>query len=305
MDEKDCLILQYLYENTNLTKAAERFYMTQPALTYRLRQIEKEFQIVLFTKNGKNMKMTPAGEYMVKYAKKMLMDLRSTKEYLLNMGNEVQGSLKIGVSSNFGLYKLPSILEYLMSQYPNLQVNVDTGFSTEIVDLLMDGEIDVSIVKGEYDWPDQKYLLSEENICLISKNKIDFQNLPQLPFINRKEPTVLMKYENLPTLPLDQSIERWWNEQFKEPPLITMQLDSYETTKEMVKKGLGFAIIPRVFVQDDDDLYSHDLKFKDGQELTRRTWMLYRQSSMQLATISTFVNYIKEVFKQNEHIKSI
>ncbi|MGG1572522.1 LysR family transcriptional regulator [Fictibacillus sp. NRS-1165] len=303
MDEKDCLILQYLYENANLTKAAERFYMTQPALTYRLRQIEKEFQIVIFSKNGKNMKMTPAGEYLVGYAKRILMDLRGTREYLLNMGNEVQGSLKIGVSSNFGLYNLPSILEYLVNQYPNLHVNVDTGFSTEIVDLLMEGEIDVSIVKGEYNWPDQKYLLSEENICLISKNKLDLHKLPQLPLINRKEPTVLMKYKILPIRPLDQSIQCWWNEQFDEPPLITMQLDSYETSKEMVKKGLGYAIIPKVFVKESDDLYCHPLIFKDGQELTRRTWMLYRQSSMQLAAISTFVNYIKEIYKL-EHARS-
>lgn len=70
MDEKDCLILQYLYKDQNLTKAAERLYMTQPALTYRVRQIEKEFQTEILAKNGKNIKMTPAGEYLVSYAKK-------------------------------------------------------------------------------------------------------------------------------------------------------------------------------------------------------------------------------------------
>ncbi|MEY9869202.1 DNA-binding transcriptional LysR family regulator [Peribacillus sp. B2I2] len=44
MDEKDCLILQYLYQDQNLTKAAERLYMTQPALTYRVRQIETKLK---------------------------------------------------------------------------------------------------------------------------------------------------------------------------------------------------------------------------------------------------------------------
>ncbi|QGQ46257.1 LysR family transcriptional regulator [Metabacillus sediminilitoris] len=296
MDEKDCLILQYLYENPNLTKAAERFYMTQPALTYRIRQIEKEFQILIFSKNGKNIKITPAGEYIVGYAKRMLTDLRRTKEYLLNMGNEVQGSLKIGVSSNFGLYKLPSILEYLMNQYPKVHVNVDTGFSTEMMDLLMEGEIDVAIVKGDYNWSDQTYLLNEENICLISKNEIDLDELPELPMINRKEPAVLMKYKNVSSSPLDKSINSWWDERYEQPPHITMQVDSYETCKEMVKKGLGYAIIPRVFIHESDELTCHNLIFKDGQELKRRTWMLFRQSSLQLATVSTFVNYIKKIF---------
>jgi DNA-binding transcriptional LysR family regulator len=296
LDEKDCLILQYLYENPNLTKAAERFYMTQPALTYRMRQIEKEFQIQIFSKNGKNIKITPAGEYIVGYAKRMLTDLRRTKEYLLNMGTEVQGSLKIGVSSNFGLYKLPSILEYLMNQYPKVHVNVDTGFSTEMIDLLMEGEIDVAIVKGDYNWSDQTYLLNEENICLISKNEIDLNELPELPMINRKEPAVLMKYKNVSSSPLDKSINSWWDERYEQPPHITMQVDSYETCKEMVKKGLGYAIIPRVFIHESDELTCHILILKDGQELKRRTWMLFRQSSLQLATVSTFVNYIKKIF---------
>lgn len=296
LDEKDCLILQYLFENPNLTKAAERFYMTQPALTYRMRQIEKEFQIQIFSKNGKNIKITPAGEYIVGYAKRMLTDLRRTKEYLLNMGNEVQGSLKIGVSSNFGLYKLPSILEYLMNQYPKVHVNVDTGFSTEMMDLLMEGEIDVAIVKGDYNWSDQTYLLNEENICLISKNEIDLDELPELPMINRKEPAVLMKYKNVSSSPLDKSINSWWDERYEQPPHITMQVDSYETCKEMVKKGLGYAIIPWVFIHESDELTCHNLIFKDGQELKRRTWMLFRQSSLQLATVSTFVNYIKKIF---------
>jgi DNA-binding transcriptional LysR family regulator len=294
LDEKDCLILQYLYKDPNLTKAAEHFYMTQPALTYRLRQIEKEFQIQIFSKNGKNIKITPAGEYIVGYAKKMLTDLRSTKEYLLNMGNEVQGNFKIGVSSNFGLYELPSILEYLMNQYPKVHVNVDTGFSTEMIDLLIEGEIDVAIVKGDYNWSDQKYLLNEENICLISKNEMDLEQLPNYPMINRKEPAVLMKYKNVSSSPLDKSIDRWWDERYDQPPFISMQVDSYETCKEMVKKGLGYAIIPRAFIHEMDELTSHDLIFKDGQELKRRTWMIYRQSSLQLATVSTIVNYIKK-----------
>ncbi|MFC0272976.1 LysR family transcriptional regulator [Metabacillus herbersteinensis] len=295
MDEKDCLILQYLYEDSNLTKAAERFYMTQPALTYRLRQIEKEFQIKIFSKNGKNIKITPAGIYIVEYAKRMLTDLRKTKEYLLNMGNVVQGNLKIGVSSNFGLYQLPSILEYLVNQYPKVHVNVDTGFSTEMLDLLMEGTIDVAIVKGDYNWSDQKYLLNEENICLIAKNEIDLHELPKYPMINRKEPAVLMKYKNISSSPLDKSIERWWDERYDQSPFISMQVDSYETCKEMVKRGLGYAIIPRAFINEMDELTCQDLIFKDGQELKRRTWMIYRESSLQLATVSTFVNYIKNI----------
>ncbi|MBR8643758.1 hypothetical protein KEH51_00145 [[Brevibacterium] frigoritolerans] len=78
----------------------------------------------------------------------MLIDLRQTKEYLLSMGSETKGSLKLGISSHFGLYNLPSILEEYMVNCPEVHLNVDTGFSTEMMELLMQGEIDVAIVKA-------------------------------------------------------------------------------------------------------------------------------------------------------------
>ncbi|QIZ09327.1 LysR family transcriptional regulator [Priestia megaterium] len=300
MDEKDCLLLVYLHKDQNLTKAAEHLFMTQPALTYRVRQIEKEFQVEILSKIGKNIKMTPAGEHLVEYAKRILIDLRRTKEFLLNLENELTGSLKIGVNSHFGLYSLPSILKSYIKMFPKVQLNVDTGFSTEIVDLLVDGQIDVAIVRGDYNWSDQKYLLSEENVCIIANQQIKVEKLPQMPMINRKEPKVLQKYKTSPYNPYDQSIEYWWNERFVEPPLITMQVDSYETCREMVKKGLGYSIIPSVFLKDRDELHCSNLIFKNGQEMKRRTWMYYREASMSLATVAEFVRYIKKTSEQEK-----
>lgn len=100
--------------------------------------------------------------------------------------------------------------------------------------------------------------------------------------LNRKEPNGLLKY--ISQIPSEKGIDYWWNERFGSPPLVMMQVDSYGTYKEMVKRGFGYAIIPRVFLQKDDDLFSHDLIFKNGEELKRRTWMLYRKSSLQLAS---------------------
>ncbi|MCF2649055.1 MULTISPECIES: LysR family transcriptional regulator [Bacillaceae] len=294
MNEKDCLLLLYLQKEQNITKAAEHLFMTQPALTYRIRQLEKEFQVEILSKNGKNIRLTPAGEHLVEYAKRILSDLRKTKEFLLNLENELIGSLKIGVNSHFGLYNLPSILKDYIKMFPKVELNVDTGFSTEMMDLLVDGQIDVAIVRGDYNWSDGKYLLSEENVCIIANEPIDVKKLPRMPMINRKEPKVLLKYKTSPYNPFEQSVEYWWNQRFIEPPIVTMKVDSYETCKEMVKKGLGYAIIPSVFLKQTDDLYNAPLIFKNGQEMKRRTWMYYREESMSLATVAEFVRYMKK-----------
>ncbi|MGE6613218.1 MULTISPECIES: LysR family transcriptional regulator [unclassified Peribacillus] len=292
MNEKDCMMLQYILEEQNITKAAERLYITQPALTYRLRQIEKEFGVPVIMKSGKGIKLTQEGEYLVSYSQKVLLDLRKTKDYVVNMKNEVEGHLRIGVSSYYGLYKLPPILKCFISTYPKVQINVDTGWSSEIYELLLHEDIHVGIVKGDYQWYDQKYLINEESICIISQEEITLDSLPKIPRINFKISKQAGSYRYSS---LSQTIDYWWYERFNESPLITMQVDSYETCKEMVKNGLGYAIIPSSFLNPSDELYRIDMIRKNGQAIKRNTWMLYKETSLQFTIVERFVNYIKSL----------
>lgn len=295
MDERDCLILQYICEEQNLTKAAERLYITPPALTYRLRQIEKEFGVPVITKNGKSIRLTQEGEYLVSYSQKVLIDLRETKEYVVNMKNSVEGNLRIGVSTNYGRYKLPPILKSFVSMFPKIQIYVDSGWSTEIFELLIQKDIHIGIINGDFQWFSQKYLVNKENICIISQEEIDLGSLPLQPRINFISHKSSRNTGGCIHSSVNQIVDAWWHERFDEPPLITMQVASYETCKEMVKNGLGYAIIPEQFVSPSDGLYRKDLIRKNGQVIKRNTWMLYRKTSLQFSIVERFVNYIKSL----------
>ncbi|CEH28748.1 LysR family transcriptional regulator [Aneurinibacillus migulanus] len=281
MDERDCLLLQYLFEEKNITKAAEHLYITPAALLYRLRQIEKKFGVHITIKNGNKITITPEGEYLIHRAKHSLWEWRKTKDYLLNMGNEVQGTLRIGVSRVIAYYQLPTILLNFLNMYPKVNPNVDTGLSDEIFKLLQNEKIHLGIVRGDYKWSGPKYLLKKENICIISKDKMNINDLPKIPRINYK------LYSSL-----DEQINHWWNEKFNRPPLITMQVDNYETCKEMARRGLGYAIIPSIFLNPDDRMHTIDLMLESGQLITLNTWIFYTESSLQLATVRKFIDYI-------------
>jgi DNA-binding transcriptional LysR family regulator len=293
MDEKDWLMLQSLDKEKSLTRAAERMYMTQPALTYRLQQLEKRFGVPLIVKHGKGIRFTPEGDYLVTYANKMLADLRDTKDHIVNMQREVQGTLRIGASIYFGQYKLPLIIKNFLELYPKVQVYVDTGFSSEIFDMLLQEEIQVGIIRGEIQWLDQKYLIQEESICLVSKAEVDLEELPSLPRIHYRAPKLAHKLGDQMSFSLGHAIDQWWHERYQEPPTITMQVDSYETCKEMVKFGLGYSIIPSIFVRPHEGLHTMDLILKDGQPIKRRTWLLYREASMKFTVVDRFVEFMK------------
>ncbi|MFC5589711.1 LysR family transcriptional regulator [Sporosarcina soli] len=283
MDEKDWHAIRVLYEEKNITRAAERLYISQPALTYRFKNLEKIFGIRLFFKIKGGIEFTPEGVHLAEYALEMIDKLQRTKDYMLNMQNEVRGTLRLGVSSNFAQYKLPKILKKFSTNYPMVQFNVNTGWSADIMKLLDSSSVQLGILRGNYDWYGIKTLLHKERLCLISKKEIDMENLPNLPFINYKTDSSL---KNL--------INGWWHDRYTEPPQVIMETDRQETCKEMVKNDLGVAILPEICLQPSDNLFTHGLSYKSEEPVFRNTWLMYNKDSLKLSTVNSFIDFLND-----------
>ena len=177
LDEKDWKLLVNLYAEKNITKTSKKLYISQPSLTYRIKQLEKEFGITLLHRGNKGITFTSEGEYLVKYAEKMLSELRQAEDALANMNNQLQGTLRLGSSSNFAHYELPSILEGFIYLYPDIDVQLKTGWSTDILELLQSESIHAAFIRGDIKWSGEKMLLSEERMSIVSKHEINLGDL--------------------------------------------------------------------------------------------------------------------------------
>jgi len=281
MDPKDGEMLIVLAKELSITKAAEKLYISQPALSYRIKQIEKKFGAPIITRSQRGIQFTTEGEYVLNYAREMLTQLRKTKDLIENTSQHTTGTIRLGVSSNYAHYKLPYYLKQFLSKYPAVQIHVTTGWSTDIMELLRKEEIQLAIVRGNHLWNQKKLLLHQEPICIVSKKEINLTDLPNLPRIDYKTDRSL-----------DTILDSWWFEHYDEAPNITMTVDKVETCKEMVKHGLGYAIIPQICLHDNDDLYMKYLKF-NSQIQTRDTWLKYQDSLLELSLIKSFINFLK------------
>ncbi|HUL00196.1 MAG TPA: LysR family transcriptional regulator, partial [Nitrospirota bacterium] len=186
MNDRDWEIIKMLYDKKNITQAAKELHVSQPALTFRLQQIEDEFSIKIAYRGRRGVEFTVQGEHLVCYAKDMLLQLRKTKDFLWNMEGSVKGILRLGVAGTFACYMLPAILRRFNILYPNIEFNVTTGWSADMVDLLFKQEAHIGIIRGDYTWPDQKLLLMEEPLIIASKKKIRLDELPYIPRIEYK-----------------------------------------------------------------------------------------------------------------------
>ena len=284
MDERDWMLLQTLYQEKNITKTAQHLHISQPALTTRLQNLENEFNVGIVNRGRRGVQFTPQGEYLAKSAHDMLLNIQKIKEHVLNMQDNVEGILRLGVSTFFTDYMLPNLLKLFKEQYPNIEFKVTTNLSGHIAHLIYNQDVHVGIVRGDYSWKDQKHLLFEETICIASKEEIDIENLPNLPRID---------YHTDPLL--KNSIDNWWIEHFTQPPLVSIEVDKADTCKKMVINGLGYAILPSMLLHDTHDIYKMDIKTSDGKPVIRKTWMIYHKDSLKLNIVKAFVDFIESV----------
>lgn len=282
MDQKDWQILIALHNEKNITKTAEKLFVSQPSLSYRLKNLEEEIGTNLLFKTKTGIEFTGEGEYLVEYSKDMLKHLQIMKDNINDISGEISGTLKIGSSSNFAQYVLPALLKTFSDKFPKVRFNVTTGWSSDIHKHLNDNNIHVGILRKDYNWQKEKILLNKEPLCIISQEKLDLNKLPEYKQIDYKTDNSLK-----------ETINKWWAATYSSPANIEMEVDRLETCKELVKNGLGYAIVPEICLYDDEKLFKEEVISIDNSPVTRESWLMYNSDFQELTIVSKFIEHMK------------
>lgn len=288
MDEKDWTFLQTLYDEKNLTRAAQKLYTSQPALTYRTRQLEQELNIKIFYKGKGNVKFTKQGTLLTQYANKMLIDFSKLKDQLQELNNPKSVILKLSVGDSFAQYELPSVLSSFRNSYSNIKFNVSSIDIDHVLDCLEKAGTHIAIARGDFRPNVTRVILRKDPVCLISKDPILFTDLPNLPRIFFPVSSYSKKLD-----------KQWWQEFFYSPPRIGMVVDKLETCIEMVKRNFGYAILPIDFVRKgrfQNDLYIQSLMHNDNTPFVTELSIYYREEVAESEIIKIFVRFLKQYY---------
>lgn len=283
MDDKDWAMLKIIKEEGNLTKTAQRMRISQPALSYRLLNLEQEFGVKILNRNSNGISFTLQGEYILKCAEELIDKLKCTKEYVQIMENQIGGCLRLGVSTTFAKFKMAPILQRFKSRYPDIQLILQTGSSTsQLPEKLQKQDIDIAILRGDFSWPEEKHTIFEEPICLIYSKRLEFDQLPALTWI-QDEPAINFKASDY--LP-------WWQDYFSAPvPPITI-VDSTEACIQFVSYGFGWAMVPKMHLRNHRSLFSRPIFWRNGSPMTRKTVMVYKTETFNSPAVKVFVDYV-------------
>ncbi|GAA0447797.1 LysR family transcriptional regulator [Lentibacillus halophilus] len=282
MKRQDWEMLDALYTTENITQAARHLFLSQPTLTSRIRNLEEYYGVKLVLRKQKGIAFTPEGEVLARHGRHMLQEQMKIEEKLNNMKSHVAGTLRVGVSNFFARNKMPKLLRLFKQTYPNVEFEVVTGWSSDMYRLILNHDVHISFIKGDYSWKSHKDLLYEEDICIASPWEFTWEDLPHLPRIDYDTDDKMRHI-----------IDSWWYNTYKQHPNINIQVNQVETCKEMVINGLGYAVLANLVVRPYPELVVKPLHHPSGNPITRKTWMYYHEDSLQMNIINAFVTFIR------------
>lgn len=132
-------------KSKSFSKASKELYMTQPAVSQAVMQLERELDIRLFNRTPKGVTLTNEGKLLFEYVNSAINLISSGEEKILESKDLTVGELKIGVGDTISKYFLLSYLEVFHNKYPNLKFKIINGTTSELCDLIKSGEIDIVI----------------------------------------------------------------------------------------------------------------------------------------------------------------
>ena len=285
MRDTDWEILNILYKLPNITKVANLLYMTQPSLTKRIRNIEQEFHVKIFTRtNGRGIKFTAEGEFLAKRAHKHVELAEETKKLMHKYAERNHGSINICSAYSYHLEFLNDLLADFTIKHPEINCEVSNGASNILFRKVCEKEYDVGFIQGDYEGPVEKILVGTSKAYALSKKPIKISELPKMPRIDYPS--------NDRT---KEVLDAWWIENFETLPGVAISVSYIDFAWKLVEKGFGYTIC---FLPDRlakrMKLSLVPLKNKDGTPLTRNTWFIYPKEKLKEPAIKTFVDFVEE-----------
>ncbi|MDO4467111.1 MAG: LysR family transcriptional regulator [Bacillota bacterium] len=161
---------QVLAQTEHYTQAANILGISQPSLSHAIDEIEKEINIILFEKQGRNIKLTKYGAIFYDYVNSGLNDIRIGIDKMKKLSNKYSGEIDFGYIYTLGAYYIPNVIQSFLKKNPEIGFNLRQGTSHAIVDALESEEIDVGMCSLVHNRPNINFIpvLKEEMIVVVS-----------------------------------------------------------------------------------------------------------------------------------------
>lgn len=252
MDTQSLATFVAVAEARSFSHAAERQFITQPAVSKRIAALEEAVGARLFDRLGRQVAPTEAGERLLISARRILADIATSREEIRSLSEQVVGRLRLGTSHHVGIHRLPPVLKAYKQAFPGVELDLLFMDSEQAFEQVTDGTLELAIVtlperdepglRCDLVWPDPLQIVCAPDHPLCpggaAPDRLRVRDLAAWPAVLPARGTVTRNILLHALAPFGLRIDT------------ALETNYLETIKMMVSVGLGWSILPCSMVDD-------------------------------------------------------
>ena len=278
-------------------RAADALYLSQPSVSARVQSLEGDVGVTLFHRTARGVRLTDLGRTFLPFAQRSIETLRRGREVLESVRQASAGILNMATARVIGTYVLPETLQKFHQLYPETNLHIKVGGSTDVLQMVVDEEVQLGLARFmQHPDVDALHLYDEEAVLVVHPSHPFAEAGVAAMYEVAQEPLILYDPGD-PGSSYFQFINRVCRDAGVTPK-VEMNLDSVEAAKNMVLLGLGISFLPRSGVRRE--LASGSLALIDLAEVPPvllPTYVLLRRGQQLGPTVIAFLKLLQETYK--------
>ena len=282
-------VFRTVAELLNFTQAAEALHLTQPAVTLQIKSLESSLAARLFDRTGNRVKLTPAGEALLIYAKQIEDLTQKAQAEVAAVNGEQRGRLALGASTTIAQYILPPLVGKFLAGHPRIEPFLYGANTEDVVTALVEKRVDLAFIEGPPHRTDLKTerFLDDEIVVIASPqhawNAID--SLQDAPLIMRERGSGTRTVVEIALKKAGLKVSKLH---------VVMELDSSEAVKSAVEAGLGIGFVSQWALRKERKLGTLAIVSIPKLRITRHLNFLYAQGPEPSGAAGSFLQFARE-----------
>lgn len=257
MTLKDMAYIAAVAEEQSITRAANKLYVAQPALSQCVHKVEKELGVQVFNRSSARVTLTTEGECFLDFVKSTLHEQHNMEKRLVDMKNEDKGVIHLGFTGTQATYVLPYVLPKFKERFPAIDITLVEATATEMEENLLKGEVDLGILHPPLTHEDlDSFELSYDEMVIIPRSNsrfhkyIYYHDNSSSPYLDmeflKDEPIIVTRTWQKSRMITEQIFQRAGI-----IPLIKQQARSMNTLDALAQVNYGTVLLPSKQISSD------------------------------------------------------
>ncbi|MFT2112420.1 LysR family transcriptional regulator [Marinomonas sp. 2405UD68-3] len=290
MDISELLTFIKVAETGSFSDAAEKLFVTQPAVSKRIASLEQGLNTRLFDRIGRKVQLTESGVRLLPRAKNIALELQDIKRSMSLKEGEISGELRIATSHHVGLRRLPTTLKRFQREFSNVILKADFTQSEDAYQQVMKGDVELAVItlsNQSNSAIESIPIWSDPLVCVASKDH-ELSQMSSVDLIQLASHSCVLPKQNTFTRQMVDSVLS----QNDLKPNVRMSTNNFETLTMLTSIGWGWSLLPSTLINDELCILH-----LDELNTARKLGVIYHKQRTLSRAAHMFIEIMKEEAK--------